>query len=192
MRRIFALALCAMSLAACAGQQPDPVQITHGPCEGVALDYNAPAIKKSCTKKDLSRGDTDATESIFRVTTKDFVLVVMYSQGGFRTYFPQHSLRQIAGYTGDWGQIDNWQPQASIRGFEVALFDHTHNPGSSCAVFARYGQTLAGRYEFDGGPGARTVMRGYLCQNAEADYIVDTLRDAIGKLTLPPDLPQTP
>jgi hypothetical protein len=196
MRRIFALALCAISLVACTGQQPDPVQTTHGndehlPCDGVALDYNGPTIKESCTKKDLT-GGYEATESLLQVTDTDFVLVVAYREGGFRTYFPQRSLRQIVSYTGDWGRVDNWRPQASIRGFEVAVFDHTHNPGPSCAAFARYGQTLGGRYEFEAGPGSRTVLRGYLCPNTGAGDIVGTLRDAIGKLKLPPDLPPTP
>jgi len=163
-------------------------------CDGFALGYSGPSDKKSCSTGEISGKAglaTTATVSQIEISSRDFYLVVTYREAKFRAYFPGRSPREEVNSNSSLTAISNWQPKASIRGFEVALFDAvaTHNNAIvSCAIFMGHGRSLGGPYEYPGGPGYKTLLTGYYCPASimvQADAFVNSLENVIVKLQLP-------
>lgn len=127
--------------------------------------------------------------------TKQFFLLVQFTETKFLNYIPYRPLRDYVTMNKSFGPISDWEPLPDSYGYHVAEFQAAlsgKNGSIVCAVFTQFRFPAAGHYEYEDGPGYKEAVIGYYCPQdqfpsteAGSDWMKD-LNDTLGRIRTPP------
>ncbi len=166
-------------------------------CTGFGLGYTDPAANITCSQLERYGNQTEAAYSAIEAQADSYFFTLQYARAKFRTYFPEHSLRDMINSAHYFSDTDNWQEIRKFDGFEIAAFNGYQKAGSApilCAGFLRYSGVQAANYEYDGGPGFPKFAVGLYCAFSgqaalmnPVDNFYRVVEDALSKVTFPSD-----
>jgi hypothetical protein len=124
-------------------------------CNSFDIGYDGQAATKKCFELHQYGNQTEV--KIKRLIAEDtsYEMIVTYSAGLFRTYFPIRPLREQIEGANYFSDTDNWLATKQYAGFEIAVFEgfaKAGDPAALCAAFSRYTGVESGAYEFEGAP----------------------------------------
>jgi hypothetical protein len=174
----------------------EPVAVS---CDGFVIGYDGPAKQKGCVVVDVEQGPQTYKSSQLTVIDHTFFILMYYIESGFRSYLPEHGLREMTNSSNVFAQTGDWQAQRTIQGFEAAVFTGVlkgRQIPSICAVISRYSGTPGRDVDQSLGPGYKDHLTAYYCAVAESltpeqqgAGFYELVRDVIGRLRVPPAEP---
>jgi hypothetical protein len=187
------LALVTAGFLPAGARAEDPVAVS---CDGFVIGYQGPAKQRGCVIVNVEEGTQTYKSSQLTVIDHAFFILMYYIESGFKTYMPLHTLQEMTEDSKVFGATGDWQPQRSILGFDVAVFNGAlkgREIPSVCAIFSRYSGDPGNGVDYTLGPGFKNHVVGYYCavtasltpeQQGEGFYAV--VQNVIGQLTVPP------